>query len=981
MALRRANASSQYDRVPMNLSDFSALFSALTGGKEPFPWQKELFRRFAANDIPSGCDIPTGLGKTLVMAIWLAARVGGAKVPRRLVYVVDRRAVVDQASTEAMNLRAFLDGQPKIKARLGLLDSLPISTLRGQHVDKREWLEDPSMPAIIVGTVDMIGSRLLFEGYRVSRKMRPYHAGLLGADTLVVLDEAHLVPPFERLLNSIARGTKDFGPNDEKLRTTVPEFKLLTLSATGRTSDGSCHGLQKDDFEHKVVKKRLNAPKCLVLKPLVEVLNPQFAAQSAENNQIAGESNAPTESGVGEGSVSEQKKKPTKDNLGDALACGAWELTDKGRKPLRVLVFCDQRQVAQGVERKLKDRAKADQKESRATTEIETELFVGGRRVFEREKARERLKELGFLAGSDVARTKPAFLVATSAAEVGVDLDADHMVCDLVPWERMVQRLGRVNRRGDGDATVIVIVEPEPAPRKKEQDAISKQKAGDELDEKERKLVDGFNERVLEWKNFQTPFEYLPKHGGGFAASPGALLKLKRKAKEDPVLESILDAATTPAPLRPPLTRALVDAWSMTSLKTHTGRPAIDPWLRGWLEDDPPQTAVVWRTHLPVRHRRQPTKKEIEGFFEAAPPLTSELLETRTRDVMEWLGKRSLALLNRAAKGDEGLASKDDVVAFVLARDLTLRRPIRLGDLVVSDDKEKEELNSALEGATLVVDSRFAGLGVGLLDSDENTPPPTADGENWLAEGLVGFRVRCVAAGQPVVRDPNWHERRRFAAEESSEGEPLRWLIIEKWRDEAATEDDRSASRPQLLDQHQSWAERCARQIATRLGLEKEYVEMLAVAARLHDEGKRAKCWQRAFKAPADADYAKTEGPINYSLLDGYRHEFGSLPHLESDERLKSLADENLRELALHIVAAHHGFGRPIIGTSGCEDAPPSLLQERAREVALRFARVQRRWGPWGLAWWEALLRAADQQASRENEKLPSRPETEVRHG
>ncbi len=103
---------------------------------------------------------------------------------------------MDQATEEATRLREFVEANLSMKAGLSLGSKmLPVSTLRGQLVDNREWLEEPSLPAIIVGTVDMIGSRLLFEGYRVSRKMRPYHAGLLGADTLVVLDEAHLVPP------------------------------------------------------------------------------------------------------------------------------------------------------------------------------------------------------------------------------------------------------------------------------------------------------------------------------------------------------------------------------------------------------------------------------------------------------------------------------------------------------------------------------------------------------------------------------------------------------------------------------------------------------------------------------------------------------------------------------------------------------------------------------------------------------------------
>jgi CRISPR-associated endonuclease/helicase Cas3 len=102
-------------------------------------------------------------------------------------------------------------------------------------------------------------------------------------------------------------------------------------------------------------------------------------------------------------------------------------------------------------------------------------------------------------------------------------------------------------------------------------------------------------------------------------------------------------------------------------------------------------------------------------------------------------------------------------------------------------------------------------------------------------------------------------------------------------------------------------------------------------------------------------------------VLDGYRHELGSLLRVENDERVRALSEER-RDLVLHLIAAHHGFARPVIGTSGCGDAPPSVLADKVAEIALRFARLQARWGPWGLAWCEALLRAADQQASRDNE-------------
>ena len=204
---------------------FARNFQHLTG-YPPFRWQECLFARFLAADIPTALDLPTGLGKTSVMAIWLVARALTPRLPRRLVYVVDRRAVVDQATAEAERLRVALSDRTdlaELRSALKLPEDgrLPLSTLRGQFADNRAWLQDPGRPAIIIGTIDMIGSRLLFEGYGVSRGMRPYQAGLLGADTLVVLDEAHLCPPFQALLSAIE--TDDaLKPKDDRRRALVP---------------------------------------------------------------------------------------------------------------------------------------------------------------------------------------------------------------------------------------------------------------------------------------------------------------------------------------------------------------------------------------------------------------------------------------------------------------------------------------------------------------------------------------------------------------------------------------------------------------------------------------------------------------------------------------------------------------------------------------------------------------------------------------
>lgn len=105
--------------------------------------------------------------------------------------MVDRRAVVDQATQVANELREFVTTSRGIAEGLGLVDrALPVSTLLGQHIYNNEWLADPTSPAIVVGTADMVGSRLRIGGYRVSHKIRPSHAARVGTDVLVVLDEA-----------------------------------------------------------------------------------------------------------------------------------------------------------------------------------------------------------------------------------------------------------------------------------------------------------------------------------------------------------------------------------------------------------------------------------------------------------------------------------------------------------------------------------------------------------------------------------------------------------------------------------------------------------------------------------------------------------------------------------------------------------------------------------------------------------------------
>ncbi len=170
---------------------FDAFFAKLSGHGASHRWQRELAG-------PGYCGnrmvrIPTGFGKTLgVLATWLWHRVHrqNGDWPRRLVWCLPMRVLVEQTEQE---VKSALE-------RLGLLWDTP-----GEHegkvgvhllmggADAGDWHLYPECDAVLVGTQDMLLSRTLNRGYASPRARWPMEFGLLNQDALWVMDEVQLM--------------------------------------------------------------------------------------------------------------------------------------------------------------------------------------------------------------------------------------------------------------------------------------------------------------------------------------------------------------------------------------------------------------------------------------------------------------------------------------------------------------------------------------------------------------------------------------------------------------------------------------------------------------------------------------------------------------------------------------------------------------------------------------------------------------------
>lgn len=159
-------------------------------------------------------------------------------------------------------------------------------------------------------------------------------------------------------------------------------------------------------------------------------------------------------------------------------------------------------------------------------------------------------------------------------------------------------------------------------------------------------------------------------------------------------------------------------------------------------------------------------------------------------------------------------------------------------------------------------------------------------------------------------------------------------------------------------------------EIARKIGLNDELAATLGLAGFGHDHGKDRWWWQAAIDNPRsdDSDWkplAKTmHKGFNSNLNNHYRHEFGSLVEAEARETLKIHPN---RDLIMHLIAAHHGYGRPYFPENAFDRMQPSAVNYKiAHEAMQRFASLQRQYGWWQLAYIEAILKCADALASRD---------------
>lgn len=991
------------DVPPLHVEDFAAFFEALHG-RPPFPWQARLARQVASSGAwPEVLDLPTGAGKTAaidVAVFHLALEAGRAarRAPLRVVYVVDRRTIVDQAHERALTIAEGLESSTDpvlraVRARLASYgrDAVPlrIALLRGGIARSDLWARTPDQPLVAVSTVDQVGSRLLFRGYGVSDAMKPIHAGLLGNDVVYLLDEVHLSQPFRETLDAIGRRYRGWAERQ------LPSlFELVEMSATPGQARPDAFRLGQDDEQHPVLAKRLGATKLVTLC-------------SATGRSFLGE-----------------------------LEAQAKRLAAEPGATVAVVV----NRVASARELHLRL--------SRSMADVDVQLLTGRMRPFDRDAL-----EAGILPRIRAGRERdpgasPVVVVATQCIEAGADFDFDALVTECASLDALRQRFGRLDRLGEHvvGARGVVVARTDTL----DDDPVYGTALGNTwrwLLEQARGSAHGSDAIDFGIRGLEVPADAAERE------------LLAPRAHAPVLMPSHLDAwvQTSPRPLPDPdvalwlhgpergaadvqvVWRADLSAELLREAAEEEGVAVED---EGAAQE---QEAAAAFANAGKREKAAATALVL-GAVHALPPASAEAMSIPIAAVRRWLdGQPEPEVFD--VEGAREVDGGDRVRAPSAER--------RFAVAWRGDSSKIVGARQVMPGDTLVVPASYGGIAFGTWSPSATDPvrdvaelavlaqrgraalrchpevlpgllgpavgdlvPQSLEGEevddraavlDWLSnvgtEGLApeSRRLLDLLAG---ASKRTLHVERLPLGLDPTSGEYFLIRLRQRVRfdeGDVSTEDDRASFTgiEVPLSAHLRNVGSMAGGFAERVGLAPDVASDIRLAGQWHDVGKIDPRFQRLLYGGSEFKTLVQSEPLAKSAMGlgdwrareraeelsryprGARHELMSVALMESAGH--GIAGRAMDwELVLHLVASHHGRCRPL---APCVADPSPVeaeweldgvavrassvhgLERLDSGVGERFWHLVRRYGWWGLAWLETLLRLGDHRQSEEEQR------------
>lgn len=1055
----------------------------------PFPWQTLLAERVASHDNeyrgvwPKCLALPTGSGKTTAVDIAIYALACQARLPhnqrtapRRIIFVVDRRVIVDEAFEHTLSLagklrdalrdesggilfevaqalrslaggddlRDLLPDEMLSRSRggeeRGELVPLTCHQLRGGVFRDDAWARTPLQPCVIASTVDQIGSRLLFRGYGCSFKSRPLHAGLAANDSLVILDEAHCARPFMETLQSIQKYRDRLGDNH-----IGGPFQFAIMSATPPDGVDDPYRIGQADRDNEYLGRRITSKKPTALIP-----------SKAKGNSVHSD-------------------------LAKELVSLAVELFSEQRKTLAILVnrvptakFCYQLlQAARDPDCTENEPFSSEiLKKIRKSLPKDFDIVLMTGRMRSADKTGETetwLSKLSANSSDDRRLNRPVIVVATQCLEVGANLDFDAMVAECASFDALRQRFGRLNRTGrDIPAKGIVTIR------------------ADQINQANDDPIYGTT-LAATWALLNEPAPKSDEKSAEIDFGIDAMDKLWASLPAERQRALIPESKHAPVMLP-----AHLDMWCQTSPEPV---PALDPaiFLHG-ADDGRPEVQVCWRSDIAnVRHMNDRIEKELIDTVSMTPPTSMECLSVPLAVFRRWLAATKD---DRETAGDElsdattgssksvetnwnwchtaiiwlGASTEDtrsDSKQRRKTQVVSSVRDIRPGDTIVlpveaggwetlghvpSDRSETWAIDigdrcflASRSRVSLRVNPTLIAhwFGIDSLDAEALQALPNAarelisllrDNSDQPAPNDVFQLLQKIFASESLAEHATWLQhaipndaktrdyRWTFVKRASLNGQASHWQIgmrgkrmtkpqtdaerdrLELIRGDAFTGDDEidSAIGTVSINDHTKGVVAFARVFAGQV-LPHDFIDAFECAAQLHDLGKADLRFQTFLfggdhiraSLHSSLPLAKSAGLNDVSvhfreawnrsgLPDHFRHEMLSLQLAEVFELIAE--NDPHRDLILHLIATHHGYGRPLAPV--CIDDKPEPLEfswlvqyplhpvsEAERRnwtaphqfdsgVARRFWKLVRQYGPWGLAWLEAIFVLADRRCS-----------------